>query len=657
MAILLRRGPSADFDADRMSSGEIGVATDIHRAWVTTSPGDAWEIANKEDLDATQDALDAEVTAREELETAIEEEIVPEIEKKANADGTYPDLYAGNLSSTRKQTDSVPYLMRKTGGNLSRIGEREDDTLVGATVNANQQAYKTRANNTDSGVTLTANGDGTYTFNGTASGNPTWVISNSTNNNHVYYHALKSTGANVKLFRAGYVATRLNNSAQITKLSTANPFMLTVLNGDSANDETATPQIIDLTDYFSSASIADYIYSLESATAGAGVAKLKEWGFFTEEYYEYNAGSLESVEPRSHVMRGFNQFDASTITDNAYVSGSNGALVTSQPEFFCSDYIRVLPNTAYYSNTDVNGRIYTHIFFDSDKNFIGNNSTSKGVFTTPQGAFYMRVNAIKSKVSASDICINLSSDRNGEYEPYVSHTYDLGTDTLRGLFKLDSNNNLYADGDTKTSDGTVTRRYGVVDLGTLDWTAYASSATTFTLFFAQISGLVSRNGANGVCTKYSLLIGGYDWQSLNDKQAVLYVGAGEVRIGVRDSAYTDTATFKAAMSGVMLVYELATPTTETADPFTNPQICDPDGTEEYVTSNGIPVGHNTEYDYDIKGLAEELIDVPDVPSADGTYVLKATRSASGISYEWVEETSTASTPATTTAEAEAGDTV
>lgn len=55
----------------------------------------------------------------------------------------------------------------------------------------------------------------------------------------------------------------------------------------------------------------------------------------------------------------------------------------------------------------------------------------------------------------------------------------------------------------------------------------------------------------------------------------------------------------------------------------------------------------------IKGLAEELIDVPDVPSSNGTYVLKTTRSASGISYKWVEETTTASTASTT----EAGETV
>ena len=49
--------------------------------------------------------------------------------------------------------------------------------------------------------------------------------------------------------------------------------------------------------------IADYIYTLESGTAGAGVAKLKEWGFCTEDYYAYNAGGIESVNVSKHIMR------------------------------------------------------------------------------------------------------------------------------------------------------------------------------------------------------------------------------------------------------------------------------------------------------------------------------------------------------------------
>lgn len=233
-----------------------------------------------------------------------------------------------------------------------------------------------------------------------------------------------------------------------------------------------TDIVSDLTAYFGS-TIADYLYSLETATAGAGIAKLKEWGFFTGEYIPYNPGALESVEAAAHVMR------------------------------------------------------------DADENIIGN--------------------------------------------------YNLGTDTLRGIFKIDANNNLYADGDTKTSDGTVTRKYGIVDLGTLNW--YYDE-----VFYAVVPNSKAR--FEGICAKYQRTNTSVAQQA--DKTWQNVSGAGNA-IWIKDTAYTDVASFKAAMSGVMFVYELATPTTEQSTPFTNPQICDPDGTEEYVTNNGIPVGHETRY--------------------------------------------------------------
>ena len=49
------------------------------------------------------------------------------------------------------------------------------------------------------------------------------------------------------------------------------------------------------------------------------------------------------------------------------------------------------------------------------------------------------------------------------------------------------------------------------------------------------------------------------------------------------------------LTGMMLIYELATTTTETAEPYDSLQICDPLGTEEYVSTGIVPVGHETRY--------------------------------------------------------------
>jgi len=68
-----------------------------------------------------------------------------------------------------------------------------------------------------------------------------------------------------------------------------------------------------------------------------------------------------------------------------------------------------------------------------------------------------------------------------------------------------------------------------------------------------------------------------------------------------------------------VVYELATPTTETAEGYEQCQICDPSGTEEFVTTGIVPVGHETRYPHDLKKKIETA---PDSPSTDGTYLMK-----------------------------------
>lgn len=115
----------------------------------------------------------------------------------------------------------------------------------------------------------------------------------------------------------------------------------------------------------------------------------------------------------------------------------------------------------------------------------------------------------------------------------------------------------------------------------LDWTYAATTPSRF------ISTLPHKYGTNAVCTRYiSATTQGID------KTIYLFdYYFGYDRIAVYDSAYTGEATFKNAMSGVYLVYELATPTWEKTNPFTNPQTVG--STEEFVAN--LPVGHESKY--------------------------------------------------------------
>ena len=260
-----------------------------------------------------------------------------------------------------------------------------------------------------------------------------------------------------------------------------------IITGGSAVsiNDSSEDNVIDLTQMFGT-TIADYVYTLESGTSGAGVAWLKNKGFFGADYYPYNSGSLLSVKTSKKINR------------------------------------------------------------DSNNVIIGE--------------------------------------------------YPLDDIELRGILKLDGNNNLYYDGDTYESNGSVTRKYGIVDLGTLNWTDQ-STADQHSFYSDVLSDIkkpiVSIDYPNIKCAIY---------QSTNSSSFVsqgdnMITISPSGRCNVNDNRFTNANDFKTAMNGVYLVYELATPTTETADAFTNPMVVDGNGTEEFVDGRTVemPVGYDTFY--------------------------------------------------------------
>lgn len=321
--------------------------------------------------------------------------------------------------------------------------------------------------------------------------------------------------------------------------------------------------VIDLTLALGS-TIADYIYTLEQGTAGAGVAWFKR--LFPKPYYPYDAGSLQSVSGVSaHKMTGFNQWDGTYENSKWIDNYTTGAVANANSSYNVTDFIRVTPNTAYYMAQTGSSR---NIFYDAEKNAIPMTSwaisDSAKVITSPANAHYIRFTITNAYLSAFIFNLSWDGSRNGEYEPYISHSYPLDdTLTLRGVPKLNASNQLYYDGDTYESDGTVTRRYGI--------RAYQSG---------------DENLADAITDK------------------------------------TNT------------VYKLTTPTTEQAEPYQNPQIADPSGTEEYVTTSIVPVGHETEYPTDLLGKLEQLSDIPEPPSTNGTYTLEAVVSGGQVTYIW-----------------------
>lgn len=89
---------------------------------------------------------------------------------------------------------------------------------------------------------------------------------------------------------------------------------------------------------------------------------------------------------------------------------------------------------------------------------------------------------------------------------------------------------------------------GVVDLGTLDWEYYGSGATAY--LQTQINPLGVRNSYITTLTYTNSPI-----TSTTETDKLMYFYGDVFRI--KDSDYTNATTFKTAMSGVLLAYELS----------------------------------------------------------------------------------------------------
>lgn len=659
LTLLVERVEAAADSVDEDTQTVTEAKAEVLQAKADTLQAKADTLSAKADaLQAKADAITAKESAEASAQAAAEsaQEAEDTLSEYAKVDGYYEEMAVGSaeqLLSTQFVEDSVPYKFRTSGGSKD-IGNREYDEIVGGSIVWNQRF---RHNASASGLTITQNADGSLTINGTGTSNAITIGRDITD---VQNHKLLFWNNGGLALYMGYGSPTPQGGGIINHTWGKNASVyLYGANGRTFNDFKVTVQAFDLTQMFGS-TIADYIYSLETAQSGKGVAFFKS--LFPNDYYPYNAGELLSVEGlQSHDTVGFNQWD-----EEWELGGIN--LTTGQNQVNASyvrstNYIPVFPSTLY-CGTCQHGEELLMFFYDANKEYLSAYQYARPTFTTPSGCHYVRFYVGSSSYGTTyknDICINLSwsGTHNGEYEPYKKHSYPLDSSlTLRGILKLNAQNELYFDGDIYSHVGKVLRRMGSLALGDLTWAKETNGnrfSATIPNTFKQISG---GTVANAFVSGYK--VSSRDFiLSTNDAFSIHYSqGANYINIH-DDNAYANMTAeqFKTYLSHSYLVCELQTPTEETAEPFEEVQIVDDFGTEEYISGNIVPVGHNTKYPANLrdklqhlpnmadsdgaylirqtnKQMSLELFRIPKAPTTDGTYTLKATVSGGTPTYVW-----------------------
>ena len=237
------------------------------------------------------------------------------------------DAYARDQLTTlgggEDLTDISPYNFRVSGGSLNTssvdIGNREVDKLIGGTVAFNQQL------DLDNDSWTLSNGLSGTAVNGkiTLSGTTTYATAFAIYPSRIFNKSKFPEGHKVLVYwtgthsgltwlRFGFYGTSnvYLSSPSVVSVpanNTDSEFVAQpTASGTAISVEITTAFAVDLTQMFGS-TIADYIYSLEQATAGAGVAYFRN--LFPKDYYAYNVGELMSVKTSAHNMVGFNQWN------------------------------------------------------------------------------------------------------------------------------------------------------------------------------------------------------------------------------------------------------------------------------------------------------------------------------------------------------------
>lgn len=184
------------------------------------------------------------------------------------------------------------------------------------------------------------------------------------------------------------------------------------------------------------------------------------------------------------------------------------------------------------------------------------------------------------------------------------------------------------------------KMFGRVDLGTLNW-AVQNTNRFITNSLNPVTKPYQTDATGvGLCSLYDVV----SWTSVNSFKKDKTFALHNTGIYVADSAYTDAASFKAAMSGVMLYYELAEPIiTDISDILTADNFLhiEAGGTITAVNEYGYAVPTKITYQHDVLAnrasifaleklrLAMELLAKADLSNVSGTFggVVKANAAA------------------------------
>ena len=498
--------------------------------------------------------------------------------------------YAKNLIMPDDPTEQE-FNFRQSGGGVIEDGVAVIDKVKGNSVVWNQLIPMKASGTTETanGVTITYTDNG-FRLQGTATKAFRFTALGTCNlkEGHKYLTFGGSSGTSLQVEQWGGspIDSRRGQPAIVTistKPTALGSINIYCLGGEIFVGEELRWQFFDLTQMFGAGN--------EPSTYEEFLSRKPT----VADEYAYNEGTIVNNKVEGVKTTGRNLFDSSTAIDGKTIYDTDGT-EAKNPLGWCSTFIPIIGGESYFCKGVITVKdAYGVHCYDKDKQHINgvgipqNGST----FDAPINAKYIRIHGRYEGSPANTAILNLSdASFNGQYFPYEEHTLDLSwvkeiKDT-EGVKLFEDGMRSAGTAFDEVGKNKAVKRFGSVDLGTLEWLYYTTGGHLY--FMAnKMPSAMPKIDANGANTLYNLICPKYE----SDTWAHIYRNEGDKLIGIYhneksfvvfDSAYTDATAFKAAMSGVMLYYELAEPIEVEYDEknLTYPVVAG--GTEEAIAS-------------------------------------------------------------------------
>ncbi len=461
---------------------------------------------------------------------------------KTTVGGTQPRTFSGPVVTFEKSPTNVLNWLSAEINPVQNLNGYDNPWPAGGGKNILPYPYSA-ASGTYNGVAITVNNDGTVNFSGTASGTA--------------FFNLRSIAGKFMLKAGSYVVSgQVSGSVIVVGRASDNTAI------GSTNINNGQFSISEDTEVFA-------FIQINSGNSVNGVAKpmIRLSSVADSTFAPYaNICPISGWTGATVTRTGKNLWNPSFFTDNGFTENSgvysgsssdlNGVVLSIPP----TD--RAVMSLEYKGATTSRAGYFKFVYSDGSNNYPID--CKEDVWTTKTavstngktviGIIFGRNNAVNMEVR--NFQLELGSTVSS-YETYQGQTYNIDLDGTRYGGTLD------------VTTGKLTVDRVMADLGDFTW--QKTTAIDSIVMFRTAENTTSLNTnyhLNGLCSDYTVYGGNYsngiNGVAHNNNSMWLnstYWGTGYLRWIVRDDRYADAdeATFKTAVTGVKVVYPLATP--------------------------------------------------------------------------------------------------